>query len=541
MSDHSVTLLRGDVSRATRLTGLPSDLLVLAARRLRTLALLYAFVFVMANPLPALAFPAERAAFLGTPLRWAPPTLSILVALLVAAMTWSRRIDVSTTLAVGLVFQVVAAYGIALAQYLDPARYATMPPWAGLSWVAVWVLSFAVMIPSPPRHTLIAAIAAASSVPVVVGLVMASGPPAIQLPPLMFFLRVLLPYALVVIVAYIGARTIYRLGAELRRARELGSYRLVERLGMGGMGEVWRARHRLLARPAAVKLMRPEVLGASSVSRHAELVARFEREAQATASMSSPHTIELYDFGVADEGTFYYVMELLEGFDLDTLVRRFGPVPPERAVHLLLQVCHSLAEAHDAGLVHRDIKPANVYACRYGRDVDFVKVLDFGLVKSEQELGETQIDLTVEHGARGTPAFMSPEQVLGDRPMDGRSDIYATGCVAYWLITGRHVFEGRTAMQTMMQQTQSTPMPPSQRSPFPVPEALDRLVLECLEKDPANRPATADILAEGLTALGIASQWTPARMRAWWDEHRPEPPGGTVGNHTDLEVTRASP
>ncbi len=541
MSDHSVTLLRGDVSRATRLTGLPSDLLVLAARRLRTLALLYAFVFVMANPLPALAFPAERAAFLGTPLRWAPPTLSILVALLVVAMTWSRRIDVSTTLAVGLVFQVVAAYGIALAQYLDPARYATMPPWAGLSWVAVWVLSFAVMIPSPPRHTLIASIAAASSVPVVVGLVMASGPPAIQLPPLMFFLRVLLPYALVVIVAYLGARTIYRLGAELRRARELGSYRLVERLGIGGMGEVWRARHRLLARPAAVKLMRPEVLGASSVSRHAELVARFEREAQATASMSSPHTIELYDFGVTDEGTFYYVMELLEGFDLDTLVRRFGPVPPERAVHLLLQVCHSLAEAHDAGLVHRDIKPANVYACRYGRDVDFVKVLDFGLVKSEQELGETQIDLTVEHGARGTPAFMSPEQVLGDRPMDGRSDIYATGCVAYWLITGRHLFEGRTAMQTMMQQTQSTPVPPSQRSPFPVPEALDRLVLDCLEKDPASRPATADILAERLTALGIASQWTPARMRTWWDEHRPEPPGATVGSHTDLEVTRASP
>jgi serine/threonine protein kinase len=207
-------------------------------------------------------------------------------------------------------------------------------------------------------------------------------------------------------------------------------YQLVERLGEGGMGEVWRAKHRFLARPAAIKLMRPEVLGGSSVERQS-LSLLFEREAQATASMRSPHTIELYDFGVADDGAFYYVMEFLDGFDLQALIDRFGPIPPDRAVHLLKQVCHSLAEAHAEGLIHRDVKPANVYVCRHGREVDFVKVLDFGLVKSQNDALGSDITLSRDHSVGGTPSFMPPEQVLGDRPLDGRSDIYAVGCLAY--------------------------------------------------------------------------------------------------------------
>ncbi len=206
------------------------------------------------------------------------------------------------------------------------------------------------------------------------------------------------------------------LGRRLRAAQELGSYQLVELLGRGGMGEVWRAQHRLLARSAAIKLVRPEVLGASGRAEGKILMLRrFEREAQATAALSSPHTIRVFDFGVTRDGTFYYVMELLAGRDLESLVREFGPVPADRAVYLLRQVCHSLADAHARGLVHRDIKPANIYVCRMGLEYDFVKVLDFGLVKfnDQRRAGAQETLLTASHTTTGTPAFMAPEIILG--------------------------------------------------------------------------------------------------------------------------------
>jgi serine/threonine-protein kinase len=287
----------------------------------------------------------------------------------------------------------------------------------------------------------------------------------------------------------------------------------------------------MLARPAAIKLMRPEVLGGSSLERRSELHARFEREAQATASLRSPHTIELYDFGVTDEGTFYYVMELLDGFDLETLVERFGPVSPERAIHLLTQVCHSLAEAHANGLIHRDIKPANVYVCRYGREADFVKVLDFGLVKSRGEEHDTELNLTRDHYVGGTPAFMSPEQVIGDKPVDGRSDIYAIGCLAYWLVTGQLVFSGRTTMETVLKHTQTKPVPPSQRTEIKIPEAFDQVVLACLEKNPNERPPTAEVLAARFASIETTATWTEELSRQWWDSCSPKSP-----QSSDLEA-----
>jgi serine/threonine-protein kinase len=262
-------------------------------------------------------------------------------------------------------------------------------------------------------------------------------------------------------------------------------------------------------------------LGQSSPERRGVIQTRFEREAQATAAMRSPHTIQLYDFGVADDGTFYYVMELLDGFDLDALVQRFGPLPAERAVHLLRQVCHSLAEAHASALIHRDLKPANVYVCRYGRDVDFVKVLDFGLVKARDDQHPADLKLTAENAVGGTPAFMAPEQALGDRPVTGRSDLYAVGCLAYWMLTGRLVFEGKSAMDTMVQHIQAVPLPPSQRTEVAVPAALEQLVLACLAKDPADRPASAEELRERLDAIPLAEAWTPTRAQRWWDTHRP--------------------
>jgi serine/threonine protein kinase len=217
------------------------------------------------------------------------------------------------------------------------------------------------------------------------------------------------------------------------------------------------------------------------------------------------------------------VMEILEGIDLESLVRRFGPVPPERAVHLLLQACDSLSDAHHAGLVHRDVKPANLYSCRRGLKRDFLKVLDFGLVKWDWADEAADVRLSAEGMASGTPAYMAPETALGNHAIDGRVDIYALGCVAYWLVTGRLVFTGESAMQVALQHVQAPPVPPSRRTELPVPPALEEAILWCLEKDPARRPADAEALAARLAAIGLASQWTAARATAWWDAHLPAP------------------
>ncbi len=292
----------------------------------------------------------------------------------------------------------------------------------------------------------------------------------------------------------------------------MGSYRLEELLGRGGMGEVWKASHRLLARPAAVKLIRIDP-GADS----RELLRRFEREARATAALRSPHTVDVYDYGTTEDGTFYYVMELLEGYDLETLVNRFGRLPPGRAVYLLEQACHSLAEAHEGGLIHRDVKPANIYVCRYGIDADFVKLLDFGLVKNP--VADARGSVTMTGVIAGTPGYMSPEMGLGSPDVDWRTDIYALGCVAYWLVTGRRVFEEGPPMQVLMDHVQKTPVPPSQRVEGGLPAELDRVILACLEKDPNNRPQTARELAERLRAVSLDERWTEETARRWWLSH----------------------
>jgi serine/threonine-protein kinase len=487
---------------------------------LRILALLYAFVFFMAAYFPALLFPAVRAQVFSRFVTWGPGVISIAVALVVAALVSNPRIPLGTVMVIGLAFEVASSFGIAAAEFLDPSALNFNAQWVGLSWVAVWTLLFTVVVPRSPRRTVIASLASVSSVPIVIGFVVANNTvPGVT--PLKFFFALVFPYLLVVVMAYVGARVIYALGKEVARARELGGYRLVERLGAGGMGEVWRAEHHLLARPAAIKLVRPDFVGTSDADRDGELQERLGREAQATALMRSPHTIEIYDFGLANDGTFYYVMELLDGFDLETLVERFGPIPAERAIKLLMQVCHSLGEAHAQGLIHRDIKPANVYICRYGREVDFVKVLDFGMVKSQREGDDAEIKLTGLNAVCGTPAFMAPEQVLGNRLVDGRTDLYAVGCLAFWLVTGQLVFTGQTAMETLMQHAHAVPVPPSARAEMKVPSAFDDIVLACLAKDPDDRPASADMLAEALASILTGASWTTQRAHQWWDLHRP--------------------
>jgi hypothetical protein len=501
-------------------TELPEDLLNQSASRLRTLALLYAFVFFMAGLFPVLFFSDDRAFFFGNFMLWGPPVISIAGALIVAGLLGTDRIPRRLALNVGLGFEVAASYGIAAAEFINPRGVMTTTlHFLGLSWVAVWTVLFTVVVPTPPRRAFIAALASVSAVPVVYAAAIATGTAFFLPDQLQFFFGLVFPYLLVVVMAYGGARVVYSLGTEVSRARELGSYRLVERLGQGGMGEVWKAQHRLLARPAAIKLIRPllDADGRPGISEDAQR--RFEREAQVIARLRSPHTVNLFDFGIAADGGFYYVMELLEGLDAETLVRRTGPIPPARAIHLLRQVCHSLSEAESCGLVHRDIKPANIFLCHYGEEFDFVKVLDFGIVKPTQDMADTGVALTRELAIHGTPAFIAPEQALGDANLDGRADIYAVGCVGYWLLTGQLVFEAPTPMALLLHHTQTPPVPPSARTELPIPEALDRLILACLAKDRAHRPQSARELSQRLADIEGADDWTEDLAREWWRTH----------------------
>jgi serine/threonine-protein kinase len=282
----------------------------------------------------------------------------------------------------------------------------------------------------------------------------------------------------------------------------MGSYRLGALLGRGGMGEVYLATHRMLARPAAIKLIRPEVLASGDESMAQTAAARFRREAEAAARLRSPHTVELYDFGVTEEGTLYLVMELLEGTNLELLVRREGPLAAPRVIHILRQVCESLEEAHAQGLVHRDIKPANIHLGRLGLREDYVKVLDFGLVRSIA--GPSEESLTLAAGMTpGTPAYMAPE-MAHEGKVDGRADLYSLGCVAYYLLTGHLVFEGETPLQTIVKHLQLPPEPPSRRTDRPIPAELERLVVACLEKRPEDRPPSAAALSVALAGVAIA-------------------------------------
>jgi serine/threonine-protein kinase len=502
---------------------LPRDLARQATRRLRAMAIMYSVVFFLAAFVPQLSSQAGRTMLMSSADHWLPGTLAITLALIVAALVTNPRLPHWATTLIPFAFEVVSSYGIAAAELLQPDGLGIgNANWIGLSWVGVWTLLYTIVVPAPPRQSLLAALAASSSVPAMAALSLSLYPPPFNPNGRQFFFVFVFPYLLIVGMAYVGSRVFFGLGREVTKARELGAYRLLERLGEGGMGEVWEARHRLLARPAAIKLIRQNAAGFGAGS---DAATRFEREAQAIASLRSPHTVDLFDFGIADDGTFYYVMELLEGLDAERMVNRFGPMPDGRVIHVLTQVCHSLSEAESISLVHRDIKPANIFLCRYGEDYDFVKVLDFGIVKAVRERAapdaETMVSMTVDHLVRGTPAFIAPEQALDESSVDHRADIYGLGCVAYWLLTGQFVFEADTPMQLIMKHAHEAPEPPSSRTEMPISKELDAIVLACLAKSPSDRPQSARELARRLEAVPVRTEWTPELARTWWETHRP--------------------
>jgi hypothetical protein len=522
------TLSPADSGIVAPVWAMPAELFRQASQRLRLLALGLGLAFAVAIVVNNLHEAAGWYSFSHLALKNVVAASMVAVSTVMVWLTHSGRLTPARLLRVSLGFEIAVSFAISVHDHLEPLQASV--PLGAVSWLCVWIVVFPLVVPASPRWALVAGLASASTWPLAyfVGRVLGN-PPAPGLTLVQDSLE-----------NYIAAGLAMFSTVVIRRLQEMGCYQLVEKLDHGGMGEIWKAKHRMLARPVAVKLIRPELLGLKTPVEAAALVGRFQREAQATATLHSSHTVSLHDFGVTPEGTFYYVMELLEGLDLETLVRRFGPVPPERAIHLLVQACDSLAEAHAVGLIHRDVKPANIVACHWGLKWDFVKVLDFGLVKATWSMGDDD-RLTSDGVITGTPAFMAPEAVLGEKALDARVDLYGLGCVAYWLLTGERVFVGRTPVEVLLHHVKTPPVPPSERARQEVPRSLEALVLQCLAKEPDERPPSAEWLAARLADCEVAGAWTPARAREWWEQNLAGAPGAAAASRVPTAVTPPGP
>jgi serine/threonine-protein kinase len=446
----------------------------------------------------------------------------IAVLAIVSAGLWSRRpLGMRTLRLLELViFGTVAAYvaGMQLDSYHigfleqsivkrhEGSVYRLVGVVSLLRWCLVLVL-YGTFIPNTGRRCA-AVVGSLAALPVVLMVAVSLTDPVAGPYVLAALPETAIVLATAAAIAVFGSHKIRELHEKAHEAQRLGQYRLKQVLGFGGMGAVYLAEHELLRRPCAIKLIRPDQAG------DPKTLLRFEREVRATATLTHPNTVEVFDYGHAEDGTFYYVMEYLPGMNLEDLVERYGPLPPERAVYLLRQVCQALREAHGIGLIHRDLKPSNIIACERGQVYDVAKLLDFGLVKSFG-LGGDGVKLTQEGTFTGSPAFMSPEQAAGDRQLDARSDIYNVGAVAYFLITGQLVFD-RSSFLQMLHAHAYEPVIPLREFQQAVPADLQQVILRCLEKDPARRYQEVVALDKALAACSCAGQWTAERAEDWW-------------------------
>ncbi|HEX7839495.1 MAG TPA: serine/threonine-protein kinase, partial [Kofleriaceae bacterium] len=390
------------------------------------------------------------------------------------------------------------AAGALIASDLRPAGY------AALMYAAFTVFMRAIVVPSSGRRT--ATVSLLVFVPMwIASVFLALGTPQ-ELPPPAFVVGALVLGVVPILLATVGSDIIYGLRRQVSAAIQLGQYTLESKIGEGGNGAVYRAHHALLRRPTAIKLLLPDRVGADNLD-------RFEREVQHMSQLTHPNTVAVFDYGRSPDGVFYYAMEYLGGIDLEHLVERFGPQPSDRAVHILHQVCGALHEAHAKRLIHRDVKPANIILCERGTVLDVAKVVDFGLVKEITRDAGTSTQVVL-----GTPAYVAPEAVTDPEHITPAVDIYALGAVGYFLVTGRRLFEGKTAVDVCIQHVTQPPRPPSEFTA--IPPALEAVLLRCLAKQPEDRYPSAAALAEALEALPRAGDWTRAAAAAWWERFR---------------------
>jgi hypothetical protein len=389
------------------------------------------------------------------------------------------------------------------------------------------VLTRALIVPSTGRRTAI--VTAIATIPMAIGAIIlpfiAEWPAGKDVPRWGFIVGFLQIEVVGILLAAAGSEIIYGLRRQVTAALQLGQYTTVRKIGEGGMGVVYLAHHDMLRRPTAVKLLHPDRVGHDNMQ-------RFEREVQHMSQLTHPNSVAVFDYGRSFDGVFYYAMEYLDGIDLQKLVSRYGKQPAERVRLIMIQVCGALQEAHDRGLVHRDIKPANIILCERGAMPDVAKVVDFGLAK----------EVTTDTGAStqiivGTPGYLAPELVTDPNAIGPAVDLYALGCVAYFLLTGKKVFEAKTDVELCIQHVTKAPVPLTEVANTHVPRQLEEIVMQCLAKQPAGRPTSATDLADKLRAIGPHEDWDDARATAWWQAFRPsDAPDPTAMQTTTITV-----
>ncbi|MDX2019000.1 MAG: serine/threonine-protein kinase [Deltaproteobacteria bacterium] len=490
------------VAEEAGIDGLPEELHVETLQRLKALVAVLGILHVVPLAVESYHWWGGRSADLATVAAVLGHGAGLVMAASFLMLLLACRMGLGRALDLALAFQVVTSFAFA------STERAHRP--GAISVVAIVILVFALFVPRNPRKTMVAAFSSALTVPPAHLLVESTEQGATGW---LFPLAVNLAVAAIAIVP---ATVVSSLAKALDSARRMGSYELVEKIGAGGMGEVWRAHHRMLRRPAAVKIVKPAAARDAVALTRARL--RFEREAQVIAELESEHTVRIFDFGATSDGGLFYVMELLSGLDLESLVRTHGPMPPERVVYLMAQACDSLADAHLHGVIHRDVKPANIFVARTSTMADFIKVLDFGVAASVTE-GQAGVTLTAENAVVGSPAFLAPEMVLGAERPDPRSDVYAIGCVMYFLLAGNTVFQAASAMEMAIAHVNKEPGRASALAPGPVPVWLDDLIAECLRKHPAARPRDMQELRQRLLQEHLPNPWTEERARGWWVAH----------------------